>query len=153
MATKTLFKKYDIRLVKESAGYYELDKKISSSKLSIEYFRDVFDLELRPYEVFVMITLDNQNQVNGCFELSRGDLAEAAVYVRQIAQRALLSNAQSVIIAHNHPSGSLMPSSSDKNVTERIKEALALFKISLLDHIIITSDDGFSFAENGLMGR
>lgn len=82
---------------------------------------------------------------------SVGTIDGAAVYPRNIAKRALELNACAVILAHNHPSGTLKPSLADKNITLDIEEALSLFEIKVLDHIIVTKKESYSFAQNGLV--
>ena len=84
-------------------------------------------------------------------ELFRGTLDSASVYPREVAKQALHHNAAAVIFAHNHPSGISEPSQADKNITLKLKEALALFDIRVLDHFIIGDGDPYSFAEHGLI--
>ena len=142
-----IFTKYDLRLIKEKAGRYELERLISSSTQAGKICREVFELEARPYEMVVMLALNTRNNVIGCFEIARGTVNESPVYVREIATRALLSNAVSVILARNHPGGSLRPSDADLNFTMRTKDALKLLGIKLLDHIIVSSAGYYSMAE------
>ena len=142
-----IFTKYDLRLIKEKAGRYELERLISSSTQAGKICREIFELEARPYEMVVMLALNTINNVIGCFELARGTVNESPAYIREIATRALLSNAVSVILAHNHPGGSLKPSDADLNFTMRTKDALKLLGIKLLDHIIISSAGYYSMAE------
>ena len=144
-----IFTKYDLRLVKEKAGRYELERLISSSTQAGEICREIFELEARPYETVVMLALNVKNKVVGCFEVARGTVNESPVYVREIATRALLSNAVSVILAHNHTGGSLRPSVADLNFTKKTKDALKLLSIKLLDHIIVTSGGHYSMADHG----
>lgn len=144
-----IFTKYDLRLVKEGAGRYELERLITSSSQAGEICREIFELDSRPYETVVMLALNTQNKVVGCFEVARGTVNESAVYVREIVTRALLSNATAVILAHNHPGGSLRPSNADLNMTRRVKDALELLFINLHDHIIVTSGGHYSMAEQG----
>ena len=144
----TIFTKYDIRLVKEKSGRYELEKTINSSAKASEICKEIFELDTRPYETVVMLALNTKNKVVGCFEISRGTVNESAVYVREIVTRALLSNAVSVILAHNHPGESLEPSNSDLNMTSTVKQALKLLHINLHDHIIVTETGYYSMAEN-----
>ncbi|MGH8605544.1 MAG: JAB domain-containing protein, partial [Gammaproteobacteria bacterium] len=87
-----------------------------------------------------------------CFEeLFRGTLDAASVYPREVVKRALLHNAAAVILAHNHPSGIAEPSSADKALTERLRRALELIDIRVLDHFVIGEGDIVSMAERGLM--
>ena len=96
-----------------------------------------------------MLTLNTQHNVVGCFEVSRGTVDESAIYPREIATRALLTNAKAVILAHNHPAGATNPSKADMDVTEKVKNVLTLLGINLLDHIIVAHDKTYSMAENG----
>lgn len=111
----------------------------------------MYDMDKLPYEKMVMLTLNSQHDVVGCFEVGRGTVDEATVYPREIALRCLLTNAKAVILTHNHPSGSLKPSSADMDITARIEDVLRMLDIRLLDHIIVTSDKSYSFADNGLL--
>lgn len=143
-----IFTKYDLRIVKEKAGRYELERLISSSTQAGKICKEIFELDARPYETVVMLALNTKNKVIGCFELARGTVNESPAYIREIATRALLSNAVSVILAHNHPGGSLRPSEADLNFTMRAKDALKLLGVQLLDHLIIVSSAGYySMAE------
>ena len=146
-----ILKKYDVRLVKEHSGLYDIERKITSSTQASELCKLLYDMDKLPYEKMVMLTLNSQHDVVGCFEISRGTVDEATVYPREIATRALLTNAKAVILTHNHPSGSLNPSKADADLTRRIDDVLRMLDIRLLDHIIVTSDKSYSFADNGLL--
>jgi DNA repair protein RadC len=108
-------------------------------------------LGTRQREVFSCLFLDSQHRVICCEDLFLGTLDGAAVYPREVAVRSLQYRAAAVIFAHNHPSGVTEPSAADKRITERLQSALALLDIRVLDHIIIGSGRGFSFAEAGLL--
>jgi DNA repair protein RadC len=95
--------------------------------------------------------LDSQHKVICCEDLFLGTLDGAAVYPREVAVRALQYRAGAVIFAHNHPSGVASPSNADKRITERLKNALSLLDIRVLDHVIIGRGISFSFAEAGLL--
>ena len=99
-------------------------------------------------EGFKMLFLDNRNQLIAMETLKNGTVNQAIVFPRKIVERALYHNAVGVIIAHNHPSGSLEPSQEDQEVTKDIREALKTVDITLLDHIIIGGNEFFSFREN-----
>jgi DNA repair protein RadC len=146
-----IFKKYDVRLVQEYSGLYDLDKKITSSRQAADICRQLYDMHNLPYEKMVMLTLNTQHQVVGCFEVSRGTVDESAIYPREIATRALLTNARAVILTHNHPSGSTNPSKADMDVTRKVKDVLDMLGISLLDHIIVAHDRTHSMADYGLL--
>ena len=103
------------------------------------------------YEVFACLFLDNQHRVIQLDELFRGTIDSASVYPREVVKQALHHNAAAVIFAHNHPSGISEPSQADKLITEKLKQALALFDIRVLDHFIIGDGVPYSFAEHGLM--
>ena len=146
-----IFKKYDVRLVQEHSGLYDLDKKITSSTQAADICRQLYDMHNLPYEKMVMLTLNTQNNVVGCFEVSRGTVDESAIYPREIATRALLTNARAVILAHNHPAGSTNPSKADMDVTWKVRDVLTMLGISLLDHIIVAHDKTYSMADHGLL--
>jgi DNA repair protein RadC len=107
-------------------------------------------LQQLEHEVFSVLFLDNQNYLIEYTEMFRGTIDSASVYPREVAKAALELNAAAVIFAHNHPSGISVPSSADINITRKLKSALELFDIRVLDHIII-GDTTYSFAESGLI--
>lgn len=120
---------------------------------SPELTRAYLSAQLRgySYEVFACLFLDNQNRVLQLEELFRGTINGASVYPREVVKRALHHNAAAVIFAHNHPSGVCEPSRADQQITETLKQALALLDIRVLDHFIIGEGLPFSFAEHGLL--
>ena len=144
-----IFKKYDVRLIQEHSGLYDLDKKITSSTQAAKVCKELYDMCDLSYEKMVMLTLNTKLQVVGCFEVSRGTVNESTIYPREIATRALLTNARSVILAHNHPSGTIGPSGTDISITRKVKDILTMLDIRLLDHIIIAHDQTYSMADNG----
>jgi len=109
--------------------------------------------KLRDYshEVFAALYLDSQHQVLHFEELFKGSIASATVYPREVVKNALKHNAATIIFAHNHPSGIAEPSQADQQITQKLKSALALVDIQVLDHIIIGDGDCTSFAERGLL--
>ena len=104
-----------------------------------------------PHEVFACLFLDNRNRVIAFEELFRGTIDGASVYPREVVKRGLAHNAAALIVAHNHPSGVAEPSRADEALTQRLKEALALVDIRLLDHFVIGDGIAVSFAERGLL--
>jgi DNA repair protein RadC len=101
-------------------------------------------------EVFVALWLDNANKLIACDELARGTFNQAAVYPREVARSGLERHAAAVIFAHNHPAGTREPSAADRQLTQRLQDALALFDIRTLDHFIVAgSSPPTSFAERG----
>jgi len=105
----------------------------------------------KEHEVFVCVFLDAQNRVIACDELFRGTLTQTSVYPREVVKTSLSHNAAAVILCHNHPSGVSEPSSADRALTRTLTEALALVDVRVLDHFIVCSAGGMSFAERGLM--
>ncbi len=103
------------------------------------------------HEVFSIMLLDNQHRLIHFAELFRGTIDGAAVYPREVAKLALENNAAAVILTHNHPSGEVTPSSADKAITNKIAEALRILDIRVLDHIIVSYEDTYSFALDGLL--
>ena len=106
-------------------------------------------LRSRPHEVFACLFLDNQHRVISFEELFRGTIDHASVYPREVAKRALEVNAAALIVAHNHPSGVAEPSRTDRAITRRLREAMALVDVRLLDHFVIGEGEVVSFAERG----
>jgi DNA repair protein RadC len=104
----------------------------------------------RQHEVFACVMLDNRNRVIAFREMFRGTIDGASVYPREVVKQALADNAAGVILAHNHPSGVAEPSQADIQITERLKKALALVDIRVLDHVII-GDETLCFSERGLI--
>jgi DNA repair protein RadC len=105
----------------------------------------------RPYEVFCCLFLDNRHRLLAFEEIFRGTIDGASVHPREIVRQTLLHNAASVIAAHNHPSGAVEPSPADEGVTRRLRQALALVDVRLLDHVIVGDGQCFSFSEHGLL--
>lgn len=101
-------------------------------------------------EVFAVLLLDNQHRLIEFKELFQGTVDAASVYPREVVKAVLEVNAAAVIFAHNHPSGESTPSQADKRITTRLKEALALIDVQVLDHIVV-GETCVSFAERGLI--
>lgn len=105
----------------------------------------------RPHEVFCVLFIDTQNRFIALEELFRGTLAESSVYPREVVLRALHHHAAAVILAHNHPSGSLQASAADRAITRHLQSALGLLDIRVFDHLIVTRSAVLSMAEEGLL--
>ena len=101
------------------------------------------------HEVFACLFLDNRHRLICFEELFRGTVNGASVHPREIAKRALHHNAAAVIIAHNHPSGVAEPSQADRAITGRIRDAMALIDVRLMDHLVVGDGEIASFAERG----
>ncbi len=106
-------------------------------------------LRAYPHEVFGCLFLDNKHRVLGFEELFRGTIDGAAVHPREVVRRCLEHNAAAIILAHNHPSGVAEPSESDRSITRRLVDALALVDVRVLDHLVIGDGGWDSLAERG----
>jgi len=105
----------------------------------------------RPHEVFCCLYLDNRHRVLHFEELFRGTIDGTSVYPREVVKQALAVNAAAIILAHNHPSGVAEPSQADERITRRVKSALELVDIRLLDHLIIGDGTSTSLASRGML--
>lgn len=126
--------------------------KRGDSLTSPEETRQFLTSQLRdyPHEVFAVLFLDQRHRVIRFEEMFRGTIDGASVYPREVVKKSLEFNAAAVIFAHNHPSGVAEPSQSDERITKRLKDALALVDIRVLDHFVV-GDEVVSFAERGLL--
>lgn len=105
----------------------------------------------KSYESFVLLFLNAKNHLIAADELFRGTLTHTSVYPREVVKATLNHNAAGVILAHNHPSGAPDPSAADCNLTQTLKQTLALIDVRVLDHFIIAGKKTYSFAEHGLL--
>ena len=123
---------------------------IKSSNDVSHFFRRLISPDvLEHHEEFWVAFLNRANEIIGYKLVSVGALTATIVDVRHILQSALGCNCSAMILMHNHPSGNLAPSSADDNLTERIKQASKLFDIDVVDHIILTHDYYYSYADEG----
>jgi DNA repair protein RadC len=122
---------------------------IQSSAMAFQFFRD--DLSALDHEQFWVLYLNRAHRSVGKLQLSKGGIAETVVDLRLLFKRALELNATAIIMAHNHPSGNLPPSASDRNLTQRVRKAAGFFDIKLLDHLILSGKKYFSFADKQLL--
>ena len=115
--------------------------------------KDYVSLQLRnlPHEMFAVLFLDSQHRLIRLEEMFRGTLTQTSVYPREVVKRALELHAGAVILAHNHPSGMTEPSRADEVLTERLKAALQLVDVRVLDHLVVAGPCVTSFAERGLL--
>ena len=126
--------------------------KVTNSKDSYNILLNSWDsniLELQ--EEFKVLLLNRANQVLGVYSMSKGGVSGTFVDAKLVFSVALKCNATNIIIAHNHPSGNLNPSETDKRLTQKLKKAGEYLDIVLLDHIILTKNDFFSLADNGML--
>jgi DNA modification methylase/predicted RNA methylase len=127
--------------------------KVESSKSAADFIRKVYKRgEIELQEQFMVLYLNRANQIIGYYRHAVGGITGTVADVRIILAAALKSASTSIIIAHNHPSGNLRPSEADLNLTKQIKESAKVMDISVLDHIIVTKDGYYSFADEGLLG-
>ncbi|HAI60023.1 MAG TPA: hypothetical protein DCM32_09125 [Xanthomonadaceae bacterium] len=120
---------------------------LTSPRQAGDYFRRW--LRASPFERFAVLFLDNRHRVIAEGVLFEGSIDTATVHPRVVVQRALAVNAAAVVVGHNHPSGVAEPSAADRTLTHRLKEALALVEIRLLDHFVIGDGPAVSMAERG----
>lgn len=125
--------------------------KVSNSKDAEKHFRRVWSDKMQHIEEALLLLLNRANKVVGFSKISLGGTTGAVVDLKVVFQTALKANAQSIILCHNHPSGNLKPSEADKTLTKHLKDAGKLMEIPILDHLIITSEGFFSFADEGLL--
>ena len=105
----------------------------------------------KSHEVFAVLFLDAQNRLLQMDELFQGTLTQTSVYPREVVLRALKHQAAAVVLAHNHPSGTVQPSRADEALTQTLKAALALVDVRVLDHVIVAPGETLSMAERGLL--
>ena len=123
-------------------------KKVTSSKVIFEIMQPIIG-EL-PHEEFWIIYLNNSNKVISKSQLSKGGITGTLVDVRIVFKTALEMGATALILCHNHPSGTLIPSDADKQITKKLKLAGESLEIKVLDHLIVTETSYFSFADEGI---
>lgn len=122
--------------------------KVSSSEDSERFFRSFIDEKRIDYkEFFWVMLLTNANQIIGISEIAVGNTTGVSINIKEIYQLALLANATAIIVAHNHPSGKLVPSEADRKLTRKLTDASKLLDITLLDHLILTSEGFVSFSD------
>lgn len=123
--------------------------KLVSSVDSYNVIKKFYFDDIDIFESFFILCLNRNNQTIAYAKISQGGVAGTVVDIKIIAKYAIDCLASSVILAHNHPSGNLAPSNEDKLITQKIKEGLKMLDIQVIDHMILTSDGYYSFADNG----
>jgi DNA repair protein RadC len=126
-------------------------RKISSSRDAEEILRSIWSDTMEFREEFVILLLNRANRVLGYYKVSSGGMTGTIADSRIIFSVALKSCACAIILAHNHPSGNTQPSDADRKLTTNLKKGGEYLEISVLDHIILTSETYLSFADEGLM--
>ena len=123
--------------------------KITNSKDSADFFRELWDDSIGIYESFFCIYLNNANNTIGWYKVSQGGITGTVADPRLIIKKALDVLATGIVMCHNHPSGQLRPSEIDLQLTEKIKQVGKFLDIHVLDHIILTEESYYSFSDNG----
>jgi DNA repair protein RadC len=146
MATKTLEK---ISLKKDPTNFERV--KITSSNDSAKYIRQFYSDDIEIFESFFILLLNRQNKTIGYAKISQGGVAGTLVDAKILLKYVVDTLASAVILCHNHPSGNLNPSTQDIELTKKLSQAIKLVDSQVLDHIILTPDSFYSFADNGLI--
>jgi len=124
---------------------------ISNSHTTEKILRALWSDDLNLYESVNVLLLNNANRVLAFAKISTGTIDSCIVDIYKILQLALTGHANGIVLAHNHPSGNVKPSDADLRITRTLDEAASIMKIRLLDHIIISEDNYFSFKDEGLI--
>ena len=142
----------EVQLVYKSTLKASLRPKINSSKDAFEVLKQHWNYETIEFiEEFKLMLLNRANRVLGLIDISLGGTAGTIADPKVIFAAAIKSNASGIILIHNHPSGNLKPSQQDLNLTKKIKAGGQILDIGVMDHLIITSESYFSFADEGMM--
>ncbi len=128
-----------------------LNKQMKSSKDIYNFILPYFDMYLDHHEEFMIIHLNRANYISDVQYLSKGSSHACIVHIKFIMQNAILLDSAGLVLLHNHPSGSKKPSDKDIEVTNKIKEAASFFDITVVDHLILTREGYYSFADKGLI--
>ncbi len=152
-----LFTEHKLTLAKEIQVIYKTNNKdvpsttITRSNDLAQYARTVYPVDVNHRECMLCIYLDRKNKTLGHSIISIGGVSDTLVDAKIVFQSALLANASSLILVHNHPSGSTLPSKSDDAVTTKIKEGAKVLDLCLLDHLILTDTDFYSYADSSTL--
>lgn len=142
---------YPYKIVKDKS-FTPIERiKITGTEQAANYCKQFYGEDIDIYESVFMLMLNRGNYTTAWVKISQGGINSSVIDVTMIGKYAIESLSKGIILCHNHPSGELRPSDADIKITNRVKQALNLFDINLLDHIIITSNGCYSFAEEGLL--
>lgn len=152
---KTTEKMKDLYCVAEVKMSYRRDTGIEQKEIRTS--KDVYDMAVSLYDKDVLdyceqcyvLLLNQAGKVNGYRKVAEGGMSAASVDIRQIMQAALLTNSCGIAMIHNHPSGNLVPSRQDDNLTRVLQQACQFFDMNLIDHVIVTSEGYYSYADHG----
>lgn len=150
-APEYVAKKTDIATIKKALKILEKIHAKGEALTSPDLTRSFLRLRYHDlgHEIFGIIFLDNQHRIIEVLEMFRGTIDGASVYPREVVKESLRLNAAAVLFFHNHPSGLCKPSDADRMITSRIRQALTFVDVRVLDHIIVSGQDSYSFAEKG----
>lgn len=136
--------------LKKSFANFER-RKIMNSSQAADYIRQFYFDDLEIFESSFILLLNRSNLTIGYAKISQGGVSQSLMDIKLICKYAVDSLASAVIIAHNHPSGNKLPSDADIAITKRVKEALKIVDSQLFEHIILTADSYYSFADEGII--
>jgi DNA repair protein RadC len=144
-ATTSILNEIKVSYKRKTAG------KVITSGDALNYIKPFYEEKVDVQEVFSIILLNRANSIIGNFTVSIGGISGTVVDARLIFSVALKTLASGIILIHNHPSGNLRPSEQDIQITQKLKEGAKLLDLSILDHLILTTDGYLSFADEGMM--
>ena len=139
-----------LELARRAMAQQLKEREVFSSPGAVKHYLQLH-LAAKAHEVFAVLFLDAQNRLLAMEELFRGTLTQTSVYPREVVLRALKHGAAAVVLAHNHPSGTVQPSRADEALTQTLRAALALVDVRVLDHVIVTQGEALSMAEKGIL--
>jgi DNA repair protein RadC len=137
------------RLVREPSTLERVQ--FTTSRVAADYARQLFGDELSVYECFYILLLDRANNISNWVKISQGGISGTVVDSKLILKYAIEALASGIILLHNHPSGNKYPSDADKKLTDKVIAQAAYMDIPVLDHIILTAESYFSFADEGMV--
>ena len=126
-------------------------QKVTSSKSAADFLRSYYDKYMDDREEFKILHLNRNNLICNVDEIGQGTDTGILIDTKTVVRNALQIKVHGVILSHSHPSGSLRPSQADRDLTKKLKEAFAFFDITVLDHIIMTRESYYSFADEGIL--
>ncbi len=118
----------------------DIETKVTCVDDAIKFIRPFFEEDIEQFEISGALLMDYSHKIIGFIKLGQGGVSATVVNTQLLVRACILTNAQAVILVHNHPSGNLIASESDKNLTYKIRDGLNLFDINLLDHVILTKN-------------
>ena len=147
---KTLQKEFTVREIDITFKEEKIAfNQVRSSRDAYNFIKDVLFDGMEVQEHFIVLFLSQSNQIIGYYRHSKGTINSTQVDIELIMAVAIKSLSKAMIVSHNHPSGNKNPSEADRRMTKKLKQAAALFDISVLDHVIATNEGYYSFADNG----